>query len=186
MISRTGKNNSSACASARNAGFTLIELIVVMALLATVLALVSPSLARFFRGRDIEEEAKRFLALTRFARNEAISQSIPMTLWMNTDTRQYGLRPAPGYTNPEFKPLEYDLAKNLQFYFENPVKNENKETTITFLPDGSVGEPSQGAVEIRSERDPDEQILIARSRNGLEYRVWNKDDYASLNNSYRR
>jgi len=43
--------------------FTLIELMLVMAILLIVLAVSFPSLRGFFRGRNLDNEARRFLSL---------------------------------------------------------------------------------------------------------------------------
>ena len=45
-------------------GFTLVELIIVMGLLALAAGIAAPMMARSLRGRNINEEAQRFIALT--------------------------------------------------------------------------------------------------------------------------
>src|SRR4051794_30959806 len=45
-------------------GFTLIELILVMTLLMIVLAVSAPSLGSFFKGRNLDSEARRIYSLT--------------------------------------------------------------------------------------------------------------------------
>src|SRR5262245_30883815 len=55
-------------ASFRSA-FTLIELILVMAMLLIVLGVAFPSLKGFFQGRNIDSEARRFLSLTRYGQS---------------------------------------------------------------------------------------------------------------------
>jgi type II secretory pathway pseudopilin PulG len=72
---------------------TLIELILVMALLSVIMAIATPSLSTFFKGRRAQEEARRMLALTRYAHSEAISRSEPMEMWFNMEHKLYGLRP---------------------------------------------------------------------------------------------
>ena len=62
----------------RRAGFTLLELILVMATLAIVLSVAAPSLARFFRGRSLDSEARRFLTLTRYGQSRAVAEGEPM------------------------------------------------------------------------------------------------------------
>ena len=69
--------------SQKPAAFTLIELVLVMVLLATLLAISAPTLSRSFKGRALEQEAVRLLAATVYAREEAVSQSLPMTLWID-------------------------------------------------------------------------------------------------------
>lgn len=72
-------------------GFTLIEIILVLAILAAVLAVSAPSLGRFFRGRNLDSEAYRLMALTRHAQDRAVTEGIPMILWLDLDARRYGL-----------------------------------------------------------------------------------------------
>ncbi|MCX6930914.1 MAG: prepilin-type N-terminal cleavage/methylation domain-containing protein, partial [Verrucomicrobia bacterium] len=62
--------------------FTLIELILVMALLTIVISLTAPSLSKFFRGRTLDSEARRLLALTRSGQSRAVSEGMPMDLWV--------------------------------------------------------------------------------------------------------
>lgn len=82
----------------RPAGFTLIELILVMAILAAVMAVSAPSLGRFFRGRNLDSEAYRLLALTRYAQERAVTEGIPMILWFDIPARRYGLMADPSWS----------------------------------------------------------------------------------------
>jgi prepilin-type N-terminal cleavage/methylation domain-containing protein len=59
--------------SQTTSGYTLLELVLVLAILATALAMVAPSLSGFIRGRKTEESAAQFVALTHWARSQAIS-----------------------------------------------------------------------------------------------------------------
>jgi prepilin-type N-terminal cleavage/methylation domain-containing protein len=62
--------------SARATGFTLLELILVMLILSTVLAMAAPSLRGFFGSRQAQDTAAQMLALTQFARSQAISEGV--------------------------------------------------------------------------------------------------------------
>src|SRR5437763_11469882 len=62
--------------------FTLIELILVMALMSIVIALIAPSLSNFFRSRTLDSEARRFVSLTRYVQSRAVSEGIPMMVWI--------------------------------------------------------------------------------------------------------
>ena len=90
------RNNPSPIAP----GFTLIELIFVMALLTVVVGFAAPSLARSMRQRNLDGEATRLLAATEYARDEAVSQGVPMTVWINPDTQRFGVEPKPATTAP--------------------------------------------------------------------------------------
>lgn len=84
--------------------FTLLELILVMALLLIVLAVAAPSLAQFFRGRFLDGEARRLLALTRYGQSRAVSEGVPVLLWLNAESNQYGLRIDPRFRDPPKTP----------------------------------------------------------------------------------
>ena len=81
----------------RSRAFTLIELIIVMALLVIIAGIVTPRLAGFFKGRKLDDEAYRIVALTQHAQNRAISEGIPMSLWIDTENQVYGIREAEGF-----------------------------------------------------------------------------------------
>ena len=54
-------------------GYTLLELVLVLAIIAITVAAVAPSLSGFATGRKTEEAAAQFVSLTHFARTQAIS-----------------------------------------------------------------------------------------------------------------
>jgi prepilin-type N-terminal cleavage/methylation domain-containing protein len=111
------------------AAFTLIELLLVMALLTVVMALVSPSLGPFLRGRSLGYEVRRFISLTRLAQSRAAHEGVPMRLWVDPDLRMYGMDPefsfdtttpltAPGDGQPQSasggRSIAYPLASDVQ------------------------------------------------------------------------
>jgi Tfp pilus assembly protein FimT len=55
---------------------TLLELILVMVILSTVLAMAAPSLRGFFASRRTQDTAAQILALTQLARSQAICEGI--------------------------------------------------------------------------------------------------------------
>jgi prepilin-type N-terminal cleavage/methylation domain-containing protein len=103
-----------ACPLAPARAFTLIELMLVMALLVIAMGIVYPALSGFFRGRHIEGEARRLVGLTRFAQSQAISTGIPMQLWIDLQTMSYGLQAYPGYLESDPFPQTYVLEQNLE------------------------------------------------------------------------
>src|SRR5580765_4940142 len=72
-------------------GFTLIELIFVLALLAISALFVASSMGSFFRGRALNFEARRLLSLTHYAQSRAVSEGVPVILWINPADSTYGL-----------------------------------------------------------------------------------------------
>jgi type II secretion system protein H len=58
----------------RRAAFTLLELILVMMIMCTVLAMAGPSLRGFFASRQTADAAAQFVTLARYARSQAIAE----------------------------------------------------------------------------------------------------------------
>jgi len=186
--------------SGRTKAFTLIELILVMGVLSVVFALAAPSLARFFRGRSLDSEAKRVLALTRYGQSRAVSEGVPMVLWMDQENKTYGLQAAAGYRRAmDTNAVEFTLSEQLEIEVFAPqmsailntwMWNRNRPQTanpvdrvetergpvslpaIRFLPSGFLGETSPRSIELRQGEDgQDGKLWIAQSRNGLNYEI---------------
>lgn len=179
-------------ASSRRA-FTLIELIIVMTILGVVMASAAPSLTRFFRGRKLDSEVRRFISLTRYARSLAAERAIPMIVWLDANGGTYGLRPESGnlLRNVEEDSQRMALAVGYGFFYQQRADFRLSETlrlvvdplgpgnsqivTIRFLPDGTIDPISAKVLQIVQD-DPSGQaqtevIWIALSRNSTRYEV---------------
>lgn len=64
----------SSLVTCRAAGFTLIELILVMLILTTVLGMAGPKLRGFFSRHQIDDTAARIIALTQFAKSQSVCE----------------------------------------------------------------------------------------------------------------
>jgi len=144
----------------RTTCFTLLELIVVMLLLAIATALVAPHLSGFFHGRRLDGEARRFWALTRFGRDEAIRQAVPMRVWFDPDVGHYGLEVVPGYG-----------VAALSRYYQLPVHIEvtapaaavtGSKLALTWWPDGSLDRSSASTIVLVDRRRPDDCWYVTR------------------------
>lgn len=154
-------------------GFTLIELIFVMAVLATVLAYAAPILSDFVRGRSLREETRRFLALTRYGRSEAISSSAPLKLWIDPESGDYGIEPFPGYSVDDGKKIEWKLNEDLSFKINASATGKDRRVIIIFRPDGSIDSESVERIEIESRGG--ESLSIERAASKLEYTLQNNE-----------
>jgi Tfp pilus assembly protein FimT len=156
MTLRIGTNNSQAAR-----GFTLIELILMMALLMVAVSLVMPAMSRFFGTRDVDSETRRFMALMHYGRTRAVSEGVPTMLWVDSDARTYGLELEPGYADKDIRAVENKLADGLTIGIAKSTsaraaKQANSQTgrilsgqatgskvklpAIFFSPDGSINE----------------------------------------------
>jgi len=147
-------------------GMTLLELICVMALLATVMAFSAPAFSGFFKGRSLMEESRRFLSLTRYARSQAISRSVIMELWIQPGSGDYGLSPQVEYGEKAKYPIQYHVAEGLAFEVEEGVLDQEGRANILFWPDGAIDETSLKSLFIR---EGQEEVEIAQTDIGMGY-----------------
>jgi len=77
--------------SQRHSGFTLLELILVMGVICVTLALAAPSLSNWSRGSQQRDAIDQILALTRYARTEAVTNATTYRLNIDKATGRYWL-----------------------------------------------------------------------------------------------
>ncbi|MFM8359950.1 MAG: Tfp pilus assembly protein FimT/FimU [Verrucomicrobiota bacterium] len=196
-MSPTGRNPAPA-ADPRRAGFTLIELILVMAMLVVVLALVAPSLGNFFRGRAVDSEARRLLSLTRYAESRAVAEGVPMLLWLNPAQRAYGLVAEFSYAPQDPRERQYAVDRDVRMEVtaapsfrqtQDPLLPARQQaavarfgrdaSVIRFQADGFLSEGAPEAVGFSPEpRDgssarpgPAASTWVARTVDGLRYAI---------------
>jgi type IV fimbrial biogenesis protein FimT len=176
MILRIGHKSVRA-----RAAFTLIELILVMAMLVVVLGIAFPTLGGFFRGRNLDAEARRFVSLARYGQSRAVSEGVPTVLWVDARRNAYGLEIQPGYVVSDSRMIEFALDEDLEVEVQSasaPAALPAAQRTlpgignvpmIRFLPSGFIGETSPDVVVIR--QGAEDAIWIARAANGLSYEI---------------
>ncbi len=123
-----------------------------MAVMVTLLAIVAPRVMRSIRDHNLGQEAARLQALTEFSRDEAASLGVPMTVWVDPDTRRYGAGVKAGYTVDVAHPKEYTLPSDLSF---EPIQGAQVSKTeghgfdvAEFAPDGTLDPASAAGVRI--------------------------------------
>lgn len=119
---------------------TLLELILVMMILSTVLAMAAPSLRGFFISRRGDDEAARILALTQYARSQAVSEGVVYRLNFDIQERTYWLT---AQRAGAYEPLDTEfgktfvIANDLALEVEDIAK-EDRDTFLEFSPYGTV------------------------------------------------
>lgn len=169
-----------------SAGFTLIELILVMALLVVGVSIVVPHLSGFFRGRTLNAEGRQIMALMHQGQSRAVSAGMPMVLWFDTTQKKYGLEEEPGYVDKDPDAVEFTLNENLDFDIpaDDPSQNAMNDVTskdtaraglpqITFLPDGTIADTSPRTVNIKDDNGTTLSLTQTHDRNDYEIATTN-------------
>jgi type II secretion system protein H len=173
----TSKDNRSA--------FTLIELILVMTIMVVVVGLVFPSLKGFFHAHNLDNDARQFLALTRYGQSRAIAEGLPVELWINPRLEQYGLQALSGYSESQTNSSVYSLDQTVQIFASQPstqLTRSNLWTStastvstaglmkIRFQPDGFISDNSPENIYLR-QPDVGGQIWIAENPTHRHYEI---------------
>jgi prepilin-type N-terminal cleavage/methylation domain-containing protein len=153
MLMTLETGNKSPCRRA----FTLIELVLVMALLVVAVSMVAPRMSDFIRGRALDSEARRLLALMDAGQARAVSEGMPMVLWFNEKQNQCGLEEETPPKGGDLKAEEVDITDSVQIA---PVNSSalaetmfNHLPAIRFLPDGTIDANSPHSVQVTEGSD---------------------------------
>jgi general secretion pathway protein H len=125
----------------RTAGFTLLELLVVLAIAGMLVALVPAAVSAVVPGTKARVAAYDFASTLRDARNLAISQSTPVDVVLDLESASYAIADSPPSVLPRGMALVIQersgyvsetrrVARQSNFDREEPV-------TLRFYPDGS-------------------------------------------------
>ena len=139
------------------------------------------------------------LALTRSGQSRAVSEGLPMDLWVDAELGTFGLEAEPSYETSDPKAVDFTLDGGLRLQVVNktvvaPAKTMNSMNaghptttasvprvnlvhaslpTIRFLPDGSIGEASPQLLHLTSIDSG--SLWLAQSHDGLTYEIRSTD-----------
>jgi Tfp pilus assembly protein FimT len=197
MTLATGQANNT---RHRAGAFTLIELILVMALLVIVVSLISPTLSRFFRGRKVDLEVRRVSSLIHLGRSRAASEGVPIMLWVDPNKGEYGLKQQPGYSDTDSNAVDFAVADGLKMGTDKRsvvnatpansqtgrilngqvAQSKNTLSAIYFLPDGSINDAlSISGISIQEGDSPPVWIVSTASQSNYEVQSQNEHLAAS-------
>lgn len=161
----------------------MIELLLVMSLLLIVLSISAPSLSRFFRGRNLDAEARRFLSLTRYGQSRAVAEGIPMVLWLDAEQGRYGMRAEASYDEEDRRAVEFDIERDLKMriqIFTSLASRQIRKSlpgvdpklpAIRFTPDGFIGEESPEQVWFYEREEESSVVAVGQNLNRLHYEI---------------
>jgi len=122
-------------------GFTLVELLLVLVLIAIGMAAITPRIGESISGWQVRESSKNILAVVRLARQLALTMQEVMVFALDTDSTGFSVK------SVSHSPISGDISNNLlvhrQFLGEGVkiVQLEGfdqlgNERVIVFWPDG--------------------------------------------------
>jgi Tfp pilus assembly protein FimT len=161
----------------------MVELVVVMTIMAVVIGIAAPSLKAFMHGRSQEDEARRFLSLTRYGSSRAEAEGVPVDLWINTKQGKYGLAATPGYTETKTNSVTFELDKDVtmqvqpsstqlthsNFWTPTLMSRQGNLFILRFQPDGYLSDSSPRTIRFLQGQDP--EVWIVQNANQTGYAI---------------
>jgi Tfp pilus assembly protein FimT len=179
----TGHPPRSSAKSGPSAAFTLVELIVVMSLMVMAVSIAAPSLRLFLKGRSHEDEARRFLELTRYASSRAVEEGVPVDLWINIKQNTYGMAASRGYTETKTNNTSFTVDNDVEMQVSQPMgtltqsnvwtpfntRGRGAMAIIRCQPDGFISDISPQYVKFTQGQEP--EIWIIENPNHMRYDI---------------
>lgn len=168
-----------------------------MAILTMAVSVTAPALSNFFRGRSLDSEARRLLALTHGGQSRAVSEGLPMDLWIDAAEGTFGLEAEPSYDSSDPHAVEFKFDSSLQVEVIKPAAITPPPVlspgqtmpsvvsvppaklvhptlpTIRFLPDGTISQSSPTKLRL-SGRDG-VALWLVQSSDKLSYEIRSTD-----------
>ncbi len=146
---RTSRARNSDVPS-RAGGVTLLELLVVMALMGLIAAMAVPMFGSGVSSTELKSSARQVAAGLRFARSEAVATRNETRMWLDLEKRAFRV---------DHDPRQHNLPAGLEmklFTAQNDIADE-KVGSIRFYPDGGSngGRVTLAAGERKFEIDVD-------------------------------
>ncbi|MEI6413713.1 MAG: GspH/FimT family pseudopilin [Pseudomonadota bacterium] len=111
-------------------GFTLLELLVVLAIAGFMMAVVPPLISAALPGVETQAAARQLAAGLRFARGQAVYGGAPVALTIDLDNLRFSV---PGQDHPVSLPSRVKLHLTTVY----SERLDDHQGAIRFFPDGS-------------------------------------------------
>jgi type II secretion system protein H len=162
----------------RSCAFTLIELVLVLALLVVAVSMVAPRMSGFIRGRAMDSEARRLMAVLHAGQARAVSEGMSIVLWIDQKQNEYGLEEETPGKDGDRKAESFMADDNVRVSAVNlgvsaPVTFNNLPA-VRFLPDGTVDEGSPKMLQLQDSSGNSLWLVETSDRKGYEIRTSDK------------
>jgi type II secretion system protein H len=158
--------------------FTLVELLLVLTLLVVITSLAAPAMSNFIRGRALDAEARRLAALMHAGQSRAVSEGLPMMLWVNEKQNAYGLAAETSGPNGDARAENLTVDENVRIAVLDA--GATGRTTfqnlpaIRFLADGTIDENSPPTLRLIDTKGRAFWLVEANNHLGYEIRDTDK------------
>jgi general secretion pathway protein H len=133
----------------RSRGFTLLELLVVLAIIALLLAITPPLITAAIPGAELKASARRVAAGLRLAREEAIRTGHDVAFTLDLETRSFEV-------DGRFRRGKLPKGLDLKLEAAETEMLDEQRGAVRFFPDGS----STGGRVILSRHDAGYQVGV--------------------------
>ena len=131
-------------------------------------------MSNFIRGRALDSEARRLFALMHAGQSRAVSEGMPMVLWVDEKQGAYGLQAETTGKAGDPKAENLSVDATLQIAVLNTGVGTpttfNNLPAIRFLPDGTVDENSPQTLQLADSAGISRWLIETRNRTGYEIR----------------
>ena len=121
-----------------HSGFTLLELLVVLLIMAIAIGIAMPVLSGSARGRRLADTTNEILALTRYGREQAISQGHTFRLNFNLENNTYWLTEQRYGSEPQA--LQNEFGRKFEapegIWLETNIDEQVDGVYVAFQPNG--------------------------------------------------
>jgi len=166
--------NGISCPRLSARAFTLVELLLVLALLVIITSMVAPAMSNFIRARAVNSEARRLFALMHAGQSRAVSEGLPMMLWVDEKQGAYGLAAETSPKDGDPKAENLPLDENVQIAVLNvgatALMTFQNLPAIRFLADGTIDENSPQTLRLADAKGNALWLIEASNHMGYEIR----------------
>jgi len=167
---RINKVNINRTQHGKHSGLTLLELILVMVILSTVLAMAAPSLRGFFTSRQTQDAAAQILALTQLARSQAVSEGIIYRLNFDVEAGTYWLTAQKAGAFEKLKTefgQVFNLPKDTTLELQG-LEQDGGNTFVAFTPQGTI---TTGTIRLIDRRGQAVEVTCAAATESFSINV---------------
>ena len=108
--------------------------------------------------------------MTEYARDEAISQGVPISLWIDPETKRFGVEAKTGFPTDKTREREFFLDTDIHFDLDDNTKTQDGLVIAAeFDPDGTPADTSMDSIRLVDRSDS--AIALERTDNDWGYEI---------------